>query len=112
MKLMFRNLLIVVIGATALTAVPVKSHAGIIGDILGVLFNNGNGKGWGYGRNKNHNPPPPPPPVVTNNPTTPVGGGANSVPLGAGSIFLIVGGLGLGAKLLADQLAASGKGAQ
>jgi hypothetical protein len=101
-----RNLLIVVIGATALTAVPVKSHAGILGDlgdIFALLFGNGN-KGWHY------TPPPPPPPhlpVTTGGPNTPIGGGGNSVPLGAGSVFLIVAGLGLGAKLLVDQRGAA-----
>ncbi|HEV3413233.1 MAG TPA: hypothetical protein VG101_12175 [Puia sp.] len=101
MKLMFRNLLIIVIGATVLTAVPVKSHAGIIGDILKIVFNNGNGNGWGYGRNKHDPPPPPPPPPgTTNDPNGWANGGGNSVPLGAGTIFLVVAGLGLGAKLL------------
>jgi|HubBroStandDraft_3_1064219.scaffolds.fasta_scaffold1399714_1 hypothetical protein len=109
MKIMFRNLLIVVIGATALTAVPVKSHAGIIGDILRVVFNNGNGNGWGYGRNKDNTPPPPPPPSITTDGTNgAVGGKGNSVPLGAGTIFLFAAGLGLGAKMLFDRRGTSG----
>jgi hypothetical protein len=109
MKIMFRNLLIVVIGAAALTAVPIKSHAGIIGDILRVVFNNGNGNGWGYGRNKDNPPPPPPPTVTTNYPLEPTAGGkGNSVPLGAGTIFLFAAGLGLGAKMLFDRRGTSG----
>jgi hypothetical protein len=93
-----RNLLIIVIGAIALTAVPIKSHAGILSDILNSLFGKDN-KGW-------HKPPPPPPPPPggTDCPPGPTaGGGGNSVPLGAGIIFLVAGGFGLGAKLLTSR---------
>jgi len=58
---------------------PVQSRAGVVGDLLGDLF----------GGNNTQNPPcqnPPPP--------------GNSVPLDGGVVFLIVAGLGLGAKLI------------
>ena len=55
---------------------PMQSHAGVIGDLLGLLGGDN-----------------------TQNPNCPPG---NSVPLDGGVVFLIVAGLALGAKLIYD----------
>jgi len=77
MRKMFRTLVFGVIIATPLLLAPHKSQAGIIKDVLNTLF----------GSNKDKKS------------TTPT----NSVPLNEGEIFLIVAGLGLGAKILYDR---------
>jgi len=59
--------------------VPVQSRAGVIGDLLNNLLGTDNTQNC-------QNPPPP----------------CNSVPLDGGVVFLMVAGLGLGAKLIYD----------
>jgi hypothetical protein len=60
--------------------VPVQSRAGVIGDLLNSLLG---------GNDKSQNCDTQPPP-------------GNSVPLDGGVVFLMVAGLGLGAKLIYD----------
>lgn len=62
--------------------VPVQSRAGVIGDLLNTLLG---------GNNTSQDPPCPPDQ-----------GTGNSVPLDGGVVFLMVAGLGLGAKLIYD----------
>jgi len=62
--------------------VPVQSRAGVIGDLLNGLLGGGS----------NTQDPPCPPDQGT----------GNSVPLDGGVVFLMVAGLGLGAKLIYD----------
>ena len=81
MRKMFRTLVFGVVIATPLLLAPHQSKAGIIGDLLTTLF----------GSNKDKKPPQP-------NCST-----GNTVPLNEGQIFLIVAGLGLGAKMLYDR---------
>ena len=64
--------------------VPVQSRAGVIGDLLNTLLGGGN-------NNTSQDPPCPPDQ-----------GTGNSVPLDGGVVFLMVAGLGLGAKLIYD----------
>lgn len=80
MRKVFRTLVFGIVIATPLLLAPHKSQAGIIQDILTALFGKDDKKGTGT------NCPP-----------------GTSVPLNEGQIFLIVAGLGLGAKILYDR---------
>jgi hypothetical protein len=62
--------------------VPVQSRAGVIGDLLKALLGNSN---------KSQKDPPKQTPGTT-----------NSVPLDGGVVFLMLAGVGLGAKLIYD----------
>lgn len=83
---MFRTLVFGVVIATPLLLVPHQSQAGIIKDILEALFGKNNNN---QGNNNNNKP-------STSSST-------NSVPLNEGEIFLLIAGLGLGAKMLYDR---------
>lgn len=83
MKIAKRFLLITFL-AVPLFMVPKQSHAGIIGDILGLLFGNGKGQNGQGGQKKD------PPPTTT----------SNSVPVDGGTVVLLMAGLGLGTWML------------
>ena len=74
--------------------VPVQSRAGVIGDLLKDLFgNNGNnGKDKKDKKDKDKD----------NVPSQPTASTSNSVPLNGGVVFLMLAGIGLGAKLIYD----------
>ncbi|HEY4208412.1 MAG TPA: hypothetical protein VGM31_16415 [Puia sp.] len=75
--------------------VPVKTHAGIIGDLLKALTgntDNGNNKDKGKHNGQDNG---------SKNVSTPAAS-TNSVPLDGGVVFLVLAGVGLGAKLIYD----------
>ena len=82
MKIAKRFLLVTFL-AVPLFMVPKQSHAGIIGDILGLLFGNDHGQ-KDQGEKKND-----PPPATS-----------NSVPVDGGTVVLMMAGLGLGTWML------------
>ncbi|HVV04842.1 MAG TPA: hypothetical protein VHC96_11505 [Puia sp.] len=77
---------------TALYFVPVQSRAGVIGDLLHALFGNNNNKNKDKDNGKDKQKDIPAPAAAT----------GNSVPLDEAVVFLMVAGLGLGAKMLYD----------
>jgi hypothetical protein len=76
--------------------IPVQSKANWIDNLLRDL--------WGTGRHRQDRPMFPPRQATPGTPMTQSPGqqGANSVPLDGGTVFLLLAGLGLGAKLIYD----------
>ena len=85
MRKMFRTLVFGVVIATPLLLAPHQSKAGGLLDGLGNLLQDLLG-----GKDKK---------PTTNPPGTP----SNSVPLNEGTVFLVIAGLGLGAKMIYDR---------